>query len=244
MSSILKALKKLEEEKDLRRDEALDLPREILMARREKQSPSPFKWGAAIIASLLLTIGLTMLIVTRKGDQPASTKAGGTIMTPGPTVVTPVEPGIQEAPFREGVVSIKPAPERPMANGSDAKPRIPYPVDNEPPPAPVTTIRTEPRTVIKALPSLPATASLPPTAQLRKPASPTVPEPAEAGLTVSGIAWNKDSADRYAIINGQPTAIGTYLNGFIVEEILPDRVRFSSEGKIVEILIGKSVKIN
>jgi len=239
MSSILKALKKLEEEKALRRDEALDLPREILTARREKRSVSPIAWGGAIIAGLLLTIALTTLVV-RRGDQQTVTTTAGSFATPEATAVTKAA---QEIPARREAGSIVPATGKPVAP-PDGKLRPPYPADNEPLPAAATTIRAEPRAVITAVPSLPATASVPPGALLRKPALTPVSEPPEPALVVSGIAWNKDSAERLAIINGQPTATGTYVNGFIVEEILPDRVRFSTEGKIVEILIGKSGTIH
>jgi general secretion pathway protein B len=64
-------------------------------------------------------------------------------------------------------------------------------------------------------------------------------EPAAPRLALTGIAWNKDSADRLAIINGQAIGTGATVGGATVEEILPDRVRLSSRGKSFELLLGK-----
>jgi general secretion pathway protein B len=61
-------------------------------------------------------------------------------------------------------------------------------------------------------------------------------------FAVSGIAWNKDSADRLAIVNGQPLTTGSAIAGALVEEILPDRVRFSQEGKTFEVHLGNAGK--
>jgi general secretion pathway protein B len=70
------------------------------------------------------------------------------------------------------------------------------------------------------------------------------PASSELTFTLSGIAWNKDSAERLAIINGQPTATGSSVNGVIVEEILQDRVKLSHSGRSFELLIGKPAKMN
>ena len=54
-------------------------------------------------------------------------------------------------------------------------------------------------------------------------------------LTLSGIAWSKDSSDRLAIINGQPAATGAMVNGSRVEEILPDIFGAEQFGRAVEV---------
>jgi hypothetical protein len=61
-------------------------------------------------------------------------------------------------------------------------------------------------------------------------------------LTLSGIAWNNDSADRLAIINGQPTATGAVVGGVVIEEIMPDRVKVTNNGRSFEIILGKTAK--
>ena len=50
-------------------------------------------------------------------------------------------------------------------------------------------------------------------------------------LNVVGIAWQKDNALRLAIVNGVPVREGGVVNGATVREILPDKVRFSVNGK-------------
>jgi general secretion pathway protein B len=67
-----------------------------------------------------------------------------------------------------------------------------------------------------------------------------VTSPTEAALTLNGIAWNRDSADRLAIINGQPAGVGENVAGAVVVEILQDRARFTRNGKTFELSIGKS----
>jgi len=78
----------------------------------------------------------------------------------------------------------------------------------------------------------------------RKPLPSRAPEQTDTSLTLSGIAWNKDSADRLAIINGQPTATGAIVSGVVVEEIMPDRVKVNSGGRSFEIFLGKPAKSN
>jgi len=91
---------------------------------------------------------------------------------------------------------------------------------------------------------LPGIAAPVPEPENNGPAAKTAPgptaAPAAATVTLSGIAWNKDSAVRLAIINGQPTALGASVDGVVVEEILPDRVKLSRNGRVFELLIGKS----
>jgi hypothetical protein len=66
----------------------------------------------------------------------------------------------------------------------------------------------------------------------------------DSTLTLSGIAWNKDSSDRLAIINGQPAATGAVVNGAVVEEILQDKVRMNLSGRTFELFLGSHTKTN
>jgi general secretion pathway protein B len=90
-------------------------------------------------------------------------------------------------------------------------------------------------------PALPASGAAPVPATT-KPVPPRGAEPAEPAFAVSGIAWNTDSADRLAIVNGHPLTTGSAVGSAVVEEILPDRVRFSQGGKTFEVPLGKSAK--
>ncbi len=233
MSSILKALKKLEEEKSLRRDEAIDLPREILTSRGEKQRFTLLAWGGVVVALLLLVTTVTTLVITGRGDRLTDSRADQTTaVSPGKD--TPVANPLKE---EATVITITPGKAQKSTPLPDS---VPYP--SPPPlsaPSPEKPLPVDP--VEAKLPvSLPASASFPSSLPVKKPQPLLAGDPPTAALTVSGIAWNKDSADRLAIINGQPSAISTSINGFLIEEILPDRVIFSKEGKTIEILIGKS----
>ena len=59
-------------------------------------------------------------------------------------------------------------------------------------------------------------------------------------VTVSGIAYNTTPADRLAVINGVPMGEGKTVSGVKVEEILPDKVRFSLGQKSFEVPVGRS----
>jgi general secretion pathway protein B len=76
----------------------------------------------------------------------------------------------------------------------------------------------------------------------QKPQSVGTPEAHVQLPPLSGIAWNKDSADRLAIINGQPVGTAASISGYRVDEILQDRVKLSRNGSSFEIFIGRSGK--
>jgi len=84
----------------------------------------------------------------------------------------------------------------------------------------------------------------PPRAPQPQAALPPRPEPAPApqaskislpDLNVTGIAWEKDSPVLLAIVNGTSVVEGSLVNGAKVEKILPDRVRFTFENRSFEV---------
>ena len=58
-------------------------------------------------------------------------------------------------------------------------------------------------------------------------------------LKLTGIAWQKDSASRLAVVNGSAVSQGSMIDGVKIEEILPDKVRFSVGQRNFEISLGK-----
>ncbi|NVN89530.1 MAG: hypothetical protein HXX11_02905 [Desulfuromonadales bacterium] len=58
-------------------------------------------------------------------------------------------------------------------------------------------------------------------------------------LKVNGIAF-QDGTDSVAVVNDIPVAKGSLIEGVRVDEILRDRVQFSSGGEKLEIFLGKS----
>ncbi|HZV81393.1 MAG TPA: general secretion pathway protein GspB [Geobacteraceae bacterium] len=233
MSSILKALKKLEQEKAMRREGEIDLSREILHGPTRRKRRFSWQWPAAITTIVLLfaivAILLTRETMTVKPEQhPASLRETQLPSTPAPVAAQGISQNPAYAPQLETVPVYKPAK---VSAANPAPTRITMPL-------------SPPQQSSMQAPSLPpvtspVTAPAPKAEPLRKQAPQAPVDPAFA---VSGIAWNKDSADRLAIVNGQPLTTGSFLDGAVVEEILPDRVRFSQEGKTFEVHLGKSGK--
>jgi len=237
MSSILKALKKLEQEKTLRREEEIDLSREILYETPRRRAQVSWPWAAAL-ATIILLVATVALLLNRSATVPATPLQTPQTLTtpaaPAPPVSAPAQttgtPPAQTAPRPAIIVSRQPA----LAAAPARKP-----LQASLPPLQETLPATESRPA-------PIPASTPAAAVITKTAGPARKQPvpavetAEPALSVSGIAWNKDSSDRLAIINGQPLTTGSAVNGAVVEEILPDRVRFSHNSRTFEVFIGKS----
>jgi hypothetical protein len=201
MSSILKALKRLEDEKQQRRDSAPDLNRAILSDKRGRRLPL---WQ--ILASLalvsLIASSLTY-IFTKQSALPA----------PQPQAVPMVSTDL--VPREELGDPVTPLPEPSDAIRRKAPSRH-EPVVAEPLPPP------EP-----ALPSSPQ-----PTVTSVQPESHVV-EPPLIRPVVTGIAAQQEQ--RFAVVNGRTVQEGGVVEGFVVEQILNDRVIFRHDGEVVTV---------
>jgi hypothetical protein len=221
MSSILKALKKLEEEKSARTPDALKIDTEILRGG----SPSRFPYrNVTLLAVLFFVCGsaLTYLYVKR-GAHPAGNQAGN--LTPR---------AVQHPPAAtEESLKIMPA-----EGGSSAIVQV------EPP---RSQSKIAPATVPHAKPSRHSRATAPAVTGQPKPdavATPAAPPAAPAKriptLRVDGIAYHFGSADSLAVVNGNTVYAGAIVEGAKVEEIGKDRIRFNYEGERFEVPLGKS----
>lgn len=233
MSSILEALKKIEQEKTAHEESSgINVSREIL--KREGNNRKMIRWFWLFgTGAMLVIISLTIALLQK--SAPKETLKSGEEPIAGKTAPPPLEiPAQPAAPATAEKVS-KPisAPVTP-AERVQLKSSQQYPVENRENP-----LKNEKA----ALPAAPLEAGEPAkTAVEIKPAPGQQTSGNRPALTLSGIAWNKDSADRLAIINGQPAATGANIKGVIVEEILPDRVKLSHEGRVFELLIGRDAK--
>jgi general secretion pathway protein B len=232
MSSILKALKKLEAEKALQEEVTCkNISREILNQQPENRKIVLWFWAAGIVALAVIAALTAMLL--RKPDRQQ------TVKTPPPGAITATE-AHSPPPITTPPVS--------ATTGGDTQPPSVSQEQNHrhnsPPLPPVqqqsagNSNRVETHAARTTAAEAPRADSERKTPQVRK------AEPADTSLTLSGIAWNKDSADRLAIINGQPAGIGATVGGVIVEEIMPDRVKVSNSGRTFEIFLGKPAKAN
>lgn len=214
MSSILKALKKLEEERNVRPGVNPDIGKSILRGGRKGAGRAPWLFpaagmsGAAFVAVLVTYIAMGGF--SRKQEQAAVP----------PTPVRKEERPAPQAP----VAASSPSPVYPSAPsrresphaGIEARPAVPG-IRNSPPAA-------------TPLP-LPAAPVRPPTVEQTPAAQPA--------LRVNGIAWQQDGSSRVAIVNGQSVAEGGMVAGARVEEIARDRVRFTFGGRGFDVPLEK-----
>ena len=233
MSSILKALRKLEEEKSVRQESNVDIARDILRlpARRSGNRSRLVSAGIIVIcltagfAGFLFVAGLPSSGI---GDVPES------LSRPLPTAHDAPPEGSQSALATSRVV-----PEEKIAEER---------IDRRPPVA-VRERASLPRVV----PLSPAAPPVSPHAASSAPAEPpqgadslnfpsppatgsAVP-PSEPAFRLSGIAWQSDPEARLAVLNNLPVMQGTVIEGAVVEEILTDRIRLRRDGRALEILM-------
>ena len=221
MSSILEALKKLEEEKAARRRGLGNIAGKVTSAgRRARQKPAwtvPVAMAAIAVFAVLGTYAVMGGFSSRHGGtaQLASTTPPLPVPTPPLQAAAPVE-----APSAPRPVLPAPAPriavQSPAAtpHASTASPAATKP------PVPLLP-QTESPSENAGAPSPPVSAGQFPT------------------INVSGIAWQKDNAARLAVVNGAPVAEGASVAGARVDEIFPDRVRFTYRDRSFEIFLNK-----
>ena len=233
MSSILKALKKLEEDKSLLKSEKeVNISRDILKPRAERNSGVKWLWllgisATAVISILSLALFRKSTTVDDAKSPPLPAMSRPSTSTSPPTAASPLPLAVDG---KKAAI----APPSPVTVPKQSSSRL----DLNP-------AKKNPRTLTE-LPNTPVqTIELPKTDLAVKSAPPLrTPLPDDATLTLSGIAWNKDSSDRLAIINGQPTVTGAIVNGAVVEEILQDKVRMNLSGRTFELFLGRQTKTN
>lgn len=217
MSSILEALKKLEDEKAARQSGAGHIAGKVVKSgRRPKQTPNwmlPAAMAAvaavAVLATYLIMGGISTRTETVQQTPVLQRKpaSGSLLRTPAPTAspeaTTSAHPPVERKRSLPPSKLAKPVKQAPAA---DPIPRLPQ--------------------------AAPTAAGIP---------SPA-PQPAAVSgppvLKVTGIGWQKDNAARLAVVNGRAVTEGTVVEGARVEEILPDRVRFTINDRSFEIPVG------
>jgi general secretion pathway protein B len=242
MSSILKALKKLEQEKAVRRGAHPDITRGILRnVSKGKMRPRwlfPLSVAGAAVAASLFTFAL--MAHFQPADRSAPFVAGLQ-----KTVNVPIGRVPEEAASAAGSSG---ALRRSENQSEQVIPKVGRLTKTT-----VTgkSASTRPRQTVPPAESLAATPPPPAAApehrlvhgsatkvdQLMKNTS---GHPVSPALTVTGIAWQKDSTDRMAIVNGSSVAEGVMVEGARVEKIFQDRVRFSFGTKTFDVSLGRT----
>ena len=208
MSSILEALKKLEDEKAARLSNPGHFAGKVIKTgRRPKEQP---RWllpaGMAVVAAVAVLVTYILMggLSTRnRQDQPvvsAQPRQGA-----APSAAPAPLPALPSPVARVSSLPLSPSPHTAKkAHPADSVPRQRQPESRQgEEPAP-----------------LPHFTGIPP-------------------LKVTGIGWQRDNSDRLAVVNGRSVTEGSVVEGARVEEIFPDRVRFSFNERTFEITLGK-----
>lgn len=224
MSSILEALKKLEDEKAARLIGAGNIAGKVVKSgHRVKEQP---RWllplAMAVVAIVAIVATYIATLTKYRHEHSAVSMQPETVST-----------NQQPVPTKSQQISVPS-----VSPGS--LPSISSPVvRTEPiPPSPPIKVEKQASPPINSLPRLPESES----GQMEKPSDlPQLAVPsAPPQLKVAGIAWQKGNAERMAIVNGKPVTEGAVVEGAKVEEIFPDRVRFSYDEKTFDIPLGKT----
>jgi len=215
MSSILKALKKLEEEKSIRTPDTLKIDTEILRGA----SPSRFPYRNVMLLAVLFFVcgsAFTYLYVKR-GAHPTGNQTG------------PPPPQAMQNPSVTGGRSRKAIP---------AEDSIPPIMSVNPPRSRAPHVKS----LKHGRPTTPVVAGQPKLGAVATPAAaaPVAPAKRMPTLRVDGIAYHFGSADSLAVVNGTTVYAGAVVEGAKVEDIGKDRIRFNYEGERFEVPLGKS----
>ncbi|GFE58792.1 hypothetical protein [Geobacter sp. AOG1] len=197
MSMILDALRKMEQDRKLRRQGAASLRPEVLSYRGRSSKHRRTSFIFWIIGALLVVAG-----------------AGGGLWISSGKSSTPLRPAqeIQVAAAPEVIPPVRPtAPPAPMS------------LPQSPAPATLTPRQLPVRKAPVAAPLTHAEESL-----------------GNAGITISGIAWQDERELRRAVINGALVGEGADVGGARVVEIKENRVRFSRGGQVFEVLYSSA----
>jgi general secretion pathway protein B len=238
MSSILKALKKLEEEKTSPRSGNADIARAVLAgAHRNEGRPVwvfPVSLAGAALGAALLTYLLAGKTVSPARDASPPTETSRVAEGEAGKVESTHFPQISPNIDRDREILTGPAIQPPVrgpknivstGSGKKAARSLPSGPDES-----IQRLKNiELRASEEPASGLPANTALEPAPAQR-------PAPA---IKVSGIAWQKDGADRIAVVNGIPVSEGMTVSGVRVEQIFPEKVRFSFEKRTFEVGVGR-----
>jgi general secretion pathway protein B len=215
MSSILKALRKIEEEKRVAQHAAPDLRVDQGLSRSRSMQFLPLLSGIALGA---IVVGLFTLWLPRT-DTPvtkddAVTNSSEVLplveLGKGSPAPDPVAQVAEALPVRKALPEVSRT--NPLADNRAESSRI-LSANMPPEPMPATVVAVPEKAVSSALPE-------------------------GVSLTVSEIILHEDKASSVAVINDLPVMVGTYVDSAIVTEIRQDSVLFSIEDKIYTVAIS------
>jgi len=225
MSSILKALKKLEQEKAARKPDSFRIDAEIL--RGGGQQRSFFSKGASLAAIALFLCGVGATYLFMKHDQtsaPVQQSQASKSGVKGET--SPVPPQVPKSTI-------------PSADPQNRPSEKIIPVFEKTLPS-LRSMEKLQQTQRVSSPDI-SPQNLPVEQKTLSPSLGVSPvaTPVKPVLKVHGIAF-QDGAESAAVVNGVTVSNGSVIEGARVEEIQKDRVRFSRGGETFDIILDKS----
>ncbi len=232
MSSILKALKKLDDDKAARKPEELRIDSEIL----RNDGSSRFSPTVIIVAALLLLAGgsgTTYMYMNRHKAPEQASRQKAAAPSGHKQLVTPEPSGLKSEQLPASVVVV-PAEQQTSSKADNRK--------QQQASVPAKTSTTTAVPTGKAINNKPASAQKDIEQSKRTAPQPAPPASAKTVpvLRVNGIAFQEGSTDSVAIINGVPVTSGAVVEGVKVDEIHKNRVKFSFNGEKFEIPLGQS----
>lgn len=220
MSSILKALKKVEHDKKIGKPNQLGIDARIL---QDGYSNRFSRTAVSLIAIALFVCGSGAMYFYMKhgttyvvAPQTPSPPSASTSQHPATEVTLPESKNSNAETVSPALLSTKPLNASSRTSNYPVKPPRPPQREKQPDIPPIPESRPEP---ISTTPAIAVT---------------------RPKLTVNGIAFQEGGNDNLAIINGVTVSSGTIIEGVRVEDIQKDRVRFSQGGEKFEIILNKS----
>ncbi len=222
MSSILKALKKVETDNASRRPGELRIDAEILRTENHSHLSS----SRILLVSVLLVafgVGATYLYMKR-GKTDEQTILNARVISGQKQPSVSATPEIKAEQLPPAIVMV-PAEQQIISEGARVEKQRP------------SSIRPTAAVVAKR-PVMPERPALSP--QRANP----LPAPKNnsnlPSIRVNGIAFQDDGSEAVAMVNGEPHSRGGIIAGVIVEEIYKNRVKFNYNGEVFEVLLGQS----
>ena len=220
MSSILKALKRLEQEKAARKPDSFRVDAEILKGGTSRRT-SPVAVFLVVLVIFVCGGSATYFFMKKPSVSapphlPPTTDPKARLEAPALPESMPVQPAVQ---------------------ATDAVKTLPRPAAEKPVPQLKPAV-SRPQAQVGKPSGTPPQAVLP---EAKPETQPAVPVPAgKPLLRVDGIAFQDNSVDSFAMVNGVTVSKGSVIEGVRVEEIQKDRVKFSRGGEKFEVFLEKS----
>lgn len=229
MSSILKALKRVEDDKASRRPDELKIDAEILRTANPPRFPTA---GVTLVSLLLMASASTATYMYMRKDKALELKGPKyTAISAQNRLPSSGETDIKNERLPAAVEVVPAEPQNAMNEKRSMEQQAAAPTKSAPSMAVAKTSKPV-AVLIPATPTRKIESTSPPPLAVEGKDIPT--------LRVNGIAFQNSNADSMAIVNGIPVSSGQKIEGVTIEEVRKDRVVFQKNEDRFEILLGQA----